>query len=224
MSQKHIIIFSHGFGVQKNSGGLFTDISEMLRASDIESVLFDYNEINHDKKEVLVQSFSDQAKILQKVIDDTVANNPDSIIDILGHSQGSVMVALADLKGIRKVISLSPFFHTDIHKILERYEKFPESEINFTGVSRRTRSDGTTTIIPPEYWSERFATDIYALYNKLALTTDLIIVNAGEDQIIDQCNLSKVFNAYIINIHGNHDFTGEDRKKLLEVVKDIVTK
>ncbi|MDD3284348.1 MAG: hypothetical protein PHZ07_02020 [Patescibacteria group bacterium] len=223
-NQKHIIIFSHGFGVLKDDRGLFTELSKGFLQDKIESVMFDYNEIDYDKKEITVKPFSEQAKILQKVINETVKDNPDSIIDIITHSQGAVMVALAKLEGIRSVIILAPFFYTDIHNIMERYTKNSSNEINFSGTSKRLRSDGTTTIIPASYWTERFATDIYKLYNDLALTTDLTIINAGEDEIMDKRDLSKIFNAKIINIHGNHDFSGESRKNLVSFVEDIIIK
>ena len=222
--KKHIVIFSHGFGVEKDSLGLFTEIAEMLSTYNIESVMFDFNEINREKKEVIVKSFSEQAKMLQSVIDKIYKENSDAIIDIIAHSQGSIMVALANLQGIRQVLSISPFFHTDIQKVIERHKKFPTSEINFNGISRRVRSDGTTSIVPPEYWSERFNTNVYNLYNKLALSKKLTIIHAGEDQIMEEPDLSKIFNAFIINIHGDHDFKGEDRKDLLKVVEEIITK
>jgi hypothetical protein len=219
--KKHIVIFSHGFGVEKDSLGLFTDISEMLSTFNIESVLFDYNEIIRDTREIIVKPFSEQTKILQSVIDKTIIENPDAIIDVIGHSQGSVMVAQAKLNGIRKVISICPFFHTDIHEVIERHKKFPTSQIDFNGISRRVRSDGTVSVVPAQYWSERFSTDVYKLYNNLALNIDLTIIRAGEDQIMNEPDLLKIFNVYIISIHGNHDFKKtEDRKRLLEVLVD----
>lgn len=221
-NQKHIVIFSHGFGVQKDSSGLFTEISEYLSSLGVNSILFDYNIIDHEKKEVTVRSFSEQTKILQSIINQTIKDNPKAIIDVIGHSQGAVMVANASLKGIRKVLIIAPFFHTDIKKVMERYTKFPNSEFNLTGISRRTRSDGTTTVIPSEYWSERFNTDIYNIYNKLALLSDLTIIRAGEDQIMKEPNLLNIFNAFIISVHGDHDFRKEYRKSLLEVIKKIL--
>lgn len=221
--KKHIVIFSHGLGVPKESYGLFTYIAERLSQHNIESILFDYGDRNDETKEVTVKPFSKQTKVLQTVIDDTRKKNPGAIIDIIGHSQGSVMVALANLLGIRKVVSMSPFFHTEIHKLSQRYNKFKDSEVDFTGISKRVRSDGTTTIIPPEYWAERFATDVYKIYNDLALSIDLTIINGGEDTVIDQTQLSKVFNAYIINIHGDHDFKGESREHVAKIVEYILT-
>ncbi len=223
-TKKHIVIFSHGFGVEKDSHGLFTEIAEMLSSFGVESVMFDYNEINRDTKEVTVKPFSEQTEILQSIIDNTRKENPNSVIDIIGHSQGSVMVAKAELRGIRKVISMSPFFHTDIHAVMERHKKFPTSQIDFNGVSRRVRSDGTVSIIPESYWKERFTTDVYELYNNLALNTDLTIIRAGEDEIMEGPDLLKIFNSYVISIHGSHDFKKDARKNLISVIKDVLLK
>jgi len=220
--QKHVVIFSHGFGVGRDSLGLFTEIAEMLSPHGIESVMFDYNEFNPETREVFVKPFSGQAKILQSVIDRTVGENPGAVVDIIAHSQGAVMVALADVRSVRKVVSMSPFFHTDIQKIMERYKKFPASEVDFTGTSRRVRSDGTVTVIPAEYWAERFATDVYDIYNKLALKADLTIIRAGEDKVMEGPDLLKIFNAKIINIHGDHDFSKEYRPNLISVVRSTI--
>ena len=68
IGKQHIVIFSHGFGVLKDSRGLFTELSDMLSNHGIQSVLFDYNEIRLETNEVVVKPFSEQAKILQNVI------------------------------------------------------------------------------------------------------------------------------------------------------------
>ncbi|MFA6422340.1 MAG: alpha/beta hydrolase [Candidatus Buchananbacteria bacterium] len=221
-AKKHIVIFSHGFGVRKDSGGFFTEIEKMLSHEGIKSVMFDYNKINEEKNELTVMSFSEQAEILKSAIKEAQARDRDAAIDIIAHSQGAVMVALADVGKIRKIVLLAPFFHTDIHDVAERYKKFPSSQIDFKGISRRTRSDGSTTIIPKSYWQERFATDVYSLYNNLASNSDLTIINASEDEIMDKINLSRIFNAHILNVHGDHNFSGENRKNLIEVIKNLV--
>ena len=137
--QKHFVIFSHGFGVLKDARGLFTELSAMLSSHGIQSVLFDYdyNEIKHGTKEVITKPFSEQAKVLQCVIDETRTKNPDSTIDIIAHSQGTVMIALAKPHGIRRVISMSPFFHTDIDRVTERYKRFPQSKRRFAACQER---------------------------------------------------------------------------------------
>ncbi len=221
--QKHIVIFSHGFGVEKDALGLFTDISQMLSKHNIESIMFDYNDLHKETKEVHVKPFSEQTKILQKIIDKTCEENPDAIIDMIGHSQGSVMIAKANTQQIRKVVSIAPFFHTEMQAVLERHKKLPGSQINLEGVSKRVRSNGTTTIIPASYWSERFSTDVYKLYNELSSKVELTIINAGEDEIMTGLDLLKVFNTHLLNIHGDHDFKKhEDRIRLIKAIEKIL--
>lgn len=221
-AKKHIVIFSHGFGVRKDASGLFIEIEKMLSHEGIESVMFDYNKINEEKNEFTVMSFSEQAEILKSVIKEVQASEEDAVIDIIAHSQGAVMVALSDVSKIRKIVLLAPFFHTDIDNVVERYKKFPSSQIDFNGISRRTRSDGSTTIIPKSYWQERFTTDVYGVYNNLALKSDLTIINASEDEVMDKINLSRISNANILNVHGDHNFSGDNRKSLIEVIKNLV--
>lgn len=60
----HIVIFSHGFGVGKDDRGLFTDIADSLK--NVKSVMFDYNDIDDEKKQMTVSPFSEQVKRLQK--------------------------------------------------------------------------------------------------------------------------------------------------------------
>jgi hypothetical protein len=222
-NSKHIIIFSHGFGNKKDSRGLFTFLSEQLSQNNIESILFDYNEINDETNEIFVKSFSEQAKILKEVFEKVKKENPDAIIDIITHSQGSMPVSLANLKNIRKVILLAPFFHTEIKEIVKKHKENPSNIIDFDKISKRFRSDGSITIIPPKYWSERFNTDIYELYNNLALKTDLVIIRGNKDEIMPKIKLDKISNINIINIHANHDFNiSNSREKLLSLIRKII--
>ena len=66
MTPNHFIIFSHGFGVQKDSRGLFPEITQTLK--DITPIFFDYNLIDQSKNEMRIQEFSKQIEILGNVI------------------------------------------------------------------------------------------------------------------------------------------------------------
>lgn len=217
--KKHIVIFSHGFGVKKDSRGFFTDISSSLK--DIETVMFNYNEIDKEKKEIRVKQFSKQVVILKDIIENTKSSNPDSVIDIVCHSQGSIIAALAKPFGIRKIILIAPSFDKDIDRMLNIFKSRPGTVINMDGISKLDRADGSTTIIPPEYWTER--KDIpnpVDLYNELAKQTALIIINANQDEVLGEVDSSKLENTEVINIDGDHNFKNEYRKKLLEILED----
>ncbi len=51
-TQKHIIIFSHGFGVRKDDLGMLDDIASVF--TEAESILFDYFMINDNQKTLTV--------------------------------------------------------------------------------------------------------------------------------------------------------------------------
>jgi ACT domain-containing protein len=219
---KTIVIFSHGLGLRKDAGWLFTDISAELETVGIQSVLFDYNEYNEDTKELFAISFSDQAKKLQNVIDATYQDNPDAKLIIIGHSQGCIIPALCDLTHISAILILSPFFHTDMKDVLERYSKLTWNILNLTGNSLRKRSDWSTTIIPAEYRKERFATDVVTLYNELAVKRELYIIYALQDAIMEFTEHNRIKNAYMINIDGDHDFKKPFRSVLIKIILHIL--
>lgn len=217
MSQKnHIVIYSHGFGVKKDDRGLLTDIANSLKS--VESILFDYNDIDEEKNQLTAKPFSEQVEILKKNIADARENNPNAIIDIICHSQGAVIVALAKPAGIRKIIFIAPPFSAGIEKMVRRFNSRPGTEINMRGISKITRSDGSLTIVPAQYFAERAEVNPKELYKNLSELTELIIINAKQDEVLDENNISDLGKAEIIDIDGNHGFSGDSRKKLLEII------
>lgn len=145
------------------------------------------------------------------------AANPDAIIDIICHSQGSVVAALAKLVGVRKIIFTAPSFTSDVTKMVKNFESRPGTKINITGMSELARADGSITLVPAEYWAEKDI-KIMELYQQLAQLTELIIINAKQDNILGTSDFSSLKNVEIINLDGKHNFSGKDRKKLLEVI------
>ena len=216
--KKHIVIFSHEFGVKKDSRGLFTDIIKVLE--NTKPVIFDYNEVNEDKKTITVRKFSEQVSILKDIVDKEKSSNSNSIIDIVCHSQGSIIVALAKPISIRKIILIAPSFDTNIDRMLNIFKSRPETEINIKGISKLSRRDGSFTIVPPEYWVERASVEPIDLYNQLSKSTELIIINANQDEVLGEVNFTNLNKGIeIIKINGDHNFNGEYRSKLLEMLK-----
>lgn len=221
MSQdNHIIICSHGFGVKKDDRGLFPDVADFLK--NTETIMFDYNDIDEEKNQITVKAFSEQAEILRRTLADIGASRSNAVVDIICHSQGAVIAALAKPVNIRKIIFIAPPFSSDIERMMNIFKSRPGTEINLDGISKLSRQDGSTTLIPPEYWIERENTNIIELYKQLAKTTELIIINANQDDILGENTYSDVDNAETINLDGDHGFHGKDRKRLLEIIADKV--
>lgn len=180
---------------------------------------FNYNRFDDKTKELFALPFSEQAKVLQKEIDNLAKDERIKNIIILGHSQGSFIPTLCtDLSKVSKVIGASPFFQTNIKDLEKRYTKLSGNELDFDNITRRRRTDGSITVIPPEYWVERFKTDVVTLYNSLAKDTQLTLIYATNDSVMDFTNLRGIKNTRIINIDGDHDFSNEYREDLLKTI------
>ncbi len=206
-------------GLRKDNRGLFTEISHVLDNSDVEMITFDYCDFNSETSELSVFPFSANAKRLQTQIDLVLARKPDANIIIIGQSQGCIIPTLCDLSHVSQVIAISPFFHTNIQETISRYKSNFKSEINLGDITKRIRSDGTTTIIPPEYWQERFETDVVNLYNEIALKTRLTLICPLQDEIMKYTELKEIKYARIINSDGDHDFSKQYRQEIIDIVK-----
>jgi len=217
MSSTHII-FSHGFGVRADNRGLFTELSEILSGLGITTQMFDYNQYDETTKELHAIPFSQQAQLLQSQIAQARHAHPEARLVIIGQSQGSIIPALCDLSEIDTVIGVSPFFHTSMEAIMARYTKDPSNVLSLTETSRRKRSDGSTTVIPPEYWKERFGTDMIALYNDMAQRTHVTLIYPLQDELMTFEDFERIKGARIINLDGKHDFTKPHRQTLFQSI------
>lgn len=219
---KHIIIFSHGFGVRKDARGLFPDIISGF--SDIESVMFDYNEIHEADNAIFVRPLSVQADMLRDILSEVRKRNPESVIDIVCHSRGAVVAALARPNAIRKIVFIAPPFDMDYERAIAYFKARTDTHIDMKGISRLIRRDGSVTFVPAEYWSERNNIDPIGLYNELALRTELIIVRAGQDEIVRSENQTKLSEEIkIIELPGDHNFIGETRTSLARFISECVS-
>ena len=189
---------------------------------NVEPVIFDYNEIDEEANRLTVRPFSGQVDILKKVLEKVKMDNPGAVIDMVCHSQGAIIAALARPAGIRKVIFLAPPFNNNLDRMIAGFRSRPETKIDFQGVSRLARSDGSITIVPPEYWAEKEKINVPDLYDELSKQTELIIINANQDGILENGDSLDLRNVEILNIDGDHNFTGKNRERLLEIVAEKI--
>ena len=204
----HVIIYSHGFGVRKTDRGLFTAIARVL--PDAQSVMFDYNPVNEASNTITVKPLREQALKLRKIINATRTEYPGAVIDLVCHSQGCVVAGLVKPRGIRKVIMLTP--PTDISEAttVERYRPQKDIVVDVTVRTRVPRSDGSTTVIHPEYWQSLAGINPVKLYNRLARFTGLRIINARQDEVLGEVDVEGINPGIsLITLDGNHNFDDE---------------
>jgi pimeloyl-ACP methyl ester carboxylesterase len=221
--KKHFVVFSHGFGVRFDNRGMFTDIVDAL-GDDLEPVLFDYNDYDVEKNELTVHTFSKQSNILRKKVDAIRKEYPDAIIDLVAHSQGCTITALPAISGIRRVILISPPIEVSTLNTIERVKSRPGAHIDLEGVSKLPRTDGSVTVVPAAYWTERVHTNPKPLYKKLARDVEMTVIRAKSDQIVGTAPFDYLDDetAHIVNLPGDHDFSGDDRVELVQTVVHLL--
>jgi hypothetical protein len=218
MNPRQIVIYSHGFGVRKDDRGLFADIAAGL--PKVEHVMFDYNQVNDRTDDLTVVPLNEQAEKLRQVIEKTHTDNPDAIIGLICHSQGCVVTAMSQPQGIHKTIFLAPPDHfVSIDQKIKKMSERPGAKIHEDGSMSYPRRDDSTTIIPKSYWDSRRSVDTMSLYHELAQQTELIVIQADQDEVIDTTDFSSLTEARIIHMNTGHDFESKSRAELLIVIK-----
>ena len=171
---KHIIVYSHGFGVRKDDRGLFTDIANAV--PEAEHVMFDYNQIDQQTNTLTVSPLQRQVQKLKEHLDGV---DKDAVIDLVAHSQGCVVAALTKPQNVRQILCLAPPDNADTERLLNFFGSRDGSVVDLDGQSRIPRRDGSTTIIPAAYWQSLKGLDVIRLYNRLP---DLAKVKFPEPQ------------------------------------------
>lgn len=215
----HIVIFSHGFGVRKEDRGLFTAISKALPG--VESVLFNYNPINEKSNTLTAKPLGEQARKLRKVINTARAEHPGAVIDLVCHSQGCVVAGILKPRGIRKVIMLTPPDDVSEATLVKQLSTQREAPIDTATRTRLLRTDGSTTVIHPEYWQSLAGIEPVRLYNRLAKFTALRIINAKQDDVLGTVNFEGLDPGIsLVALEGGHNFEGEEpRQRLLYILQ-----
>lgn len=219
----HVIVFSHGFGVRKEDRGLFTAIAKAL--PDSKSILFDYNPINEESNTLTAKPLNEQALKLRKVINGVRAEYPGAIIDLVCHSQGCVVAGLVKPRGIRKIILLTPPDDISQETVVRQHAARTGMEIDVTARTRLARSDGSTTVIHPEYWQSLAGINPVKLYNNLAKFTALRILNARHDEVLGKVKFDGIDPSIsFVTLDGNHNFDDEEsRKRILYILQKELT-
>jgi triacylglycerol esterase/lipase EstA (alpha/beta hydrolase family) len=218
---EHIIVFSHGFGVRADDRGLFADIASAL--PEARTVTFDYNQFDEASDTLTVAPLDDQTKQLQQILSDVKAEHPKATIDLIAHSQGCVTVGLAKSTGIRRAIFIAPPATLNRDRMVAVFGARPGTSFNFEGTSRLTRADGSTTLVPPQYWPSITGLDPLDLYQKFARHTQLTFIIADQDEIIGTNDYSRLQDKVKFkHIEADHNFTGSARNKLTSVIRSAL--
>ncbi len=215
----HIVIYSHGFGARKTARGLFTEIAAALPHTH--SVMFDYDPFHEESNTITVKPLQEQAFKLRKVLNATRTEYPDAAIDIVAHSQGCVVVGLLKPRDIRKVIMITPPDTMDEASIVKQLSSRKGVDIDVATKTHLARTDGSTTVIHPEYWQSLARIKPVKLFNNLARFTKLRILAAKQDEVLGEITFKGIDSTVsLVKLEGNHNFDDiDDRKRLLYILQ-----
>lgn len=215
----NIVIYSHGFGVRRTDRGLFTAIANALPHA--QSIMFDYNPIHEASNTLTVKPLHEQALKLRKVINTARAEYPDAVLNLVCHSQGCVVAGLVKPRGINKIIMITPPTDMTVATVAKQLGARQETPIDTATRTRLSRSDGSTTVVHPDYWQSLAGVNAIKLYNRLSRFTQLRIINAKQDDVLDTVNFEGIDPAIsLVSLEGNHNFDDEEaRNRLLWILK-----
>ncbi len=214
------ILFVHGFGVMKDSRGMFTELADDFSAHGVEPVLIDLNEKTNEG-DIYVNTLSEQTRILTETYERECRDG--STVDIIGHSQGCVVIARAHMPTIRTTLFLAPPIENDPEKTINYFSRNPESIVAMNNVSRFARRDGTSTFVPAEYWEDRAQIDYEEAYRSYVASHETVVVVAGNDEVISNERINSVFDsAKTVTLSADHNFTGTARQELRSLVLNIL--
>lgn len=220
---KSVVLFSHGFGVRKDNRGLFTDIATAL-GDEYFPIMFDYGEFSEINNTLTVPPSGKQVEKFNQILAEARKSYPNVPVRIVCHSRGSVVVALAKPEGINKIIMLAPPFDSSSERTIKYFSNRAGSKINRDGISRIARRDGSTTIVPAEYWRELDKSEPIPLYNELVKQTSLSIVIADQDEVVGEGNSSGLStDVKIYHVNSGHDFTEDARSEVVNIVKKEIS-
>ena len=221
---RRLVIFSHGFGVKRDSWGMFNEIGDTLKDGSL-VVRFDYNRISIEENATHVLPCSMQSQMLAQVIDHFNSLFSPTSKTIIAHSMGCVVTGLLQPNKIEKILLLAPPITSPYQRLKDYFSKRHGSRIDETQESVIERSDGSWTYIPPEFWPEIQATSPYELYKHLMTKTDLYAIRPLQDQVItseDYSGLKQLLKGSYREIEGSHDFHPPHRQKLLDTIQKIL--
>lgn len=221
---EHIILYSHGFAVDKTDRGLFTAIANAI--PEAEHLMFEYD--TKDKAgNTVAESFASRKDKLLIKYRELRQKHPNATIDLICHSQGCLVAALAKLKGVRKTILLTPpVYLKDNNEERKRQLAKPAVHELPDGTLAVKRRDGSTTFIKQNYWdSFNMVVNSEALYDALSRVTELVAIRATADEVLGANSCDGLVNsAKVINVEGNHSFDDDARPRIAKAVRELIMK
>ena len=219
----NMVVFSHGFGVRRDSRGMFTDLVRSL-PDGFGYVLFDYDDVVGEGT-LRATYATAQVDRLKQVMAWAKAQPGVERIGLVAHSRGCIIAALASITSLSAVILLAPPL-VDGHA--RRYFTTKPGTVRKGDDWYVPRSDGTTTIISEGVFQEFEDVQREEVVLSYVAKQPACLIVAGADKILDDQDYASFEhnpNVSLAAIPGaSHDFDGASRQELIRLVNNYLQK
>lgn len=215
----HMVVFSHGFGVERTARGMFSDIVTAL-PENYGYVLFDYYAVTGTT--VNISTFEDQQRMLLTIIAWLSEQASVTDISLVAHSMGCIVAALAQAPEVKHAVMLAPPLTVN-----DRTREYFTQKL---GVEQRgdlwviPRRDGTTTIIPNAVFDELSGLEADKLLLDYAAVQPFALLLPTHDEVLGDTDyndlaLDENITAQTID-DADHNFTGTSRPVMVQTTVD----
>lgn len=214
---------AHGFGVDRTSNGLFTDVAAVLPEHTPKMMSF-YKKHDDGSNDLDMMIHAEQADLLLKQMQKVEGERI-----VLAHSMGNIALASVVLSGevaVDRVIMLAPaldenkYGENGLMENIRRIGGTPDPD----GVSVLPRGDGRASIfLPPSYFDIK-ELDLPAIYQRVAAEVPTIIVRALHDKFVDPSIVATIDGAHHIVLDSDHNFSGSSRAELIAALNKELTR
>jgi hypothetical protein len=215
-----VIVFSHGFGLQRDNRGKYTELGNRIKDRCI-VIRFDYNKIIDDKS-LLVPSLDVQVDKLGKVLEFVKEKFSSSRVNAVGHSMGCSVVGSLSPNKINKAILSAPVVKASGVDFIKNFSHRFEKDGGTNGYIKMKRSDGSYTYLENDFISSLENNKPIEDYLELGKKSILTIILPTKDKQIEYNSILKEKSFNIIKIKADHDFSGRTRKKWIKLIVDLL--
>ncbi len=216
---KEVVVFSHGFGVGRDSRGMFIDIEQELMP-DYLCVRFDYSQVL-ENGDTIIGSYEVMQKTIATVVEHVQAHYKPLTVHLIAHSLGGLVASSVFSQFDGYKILLAPSITPVSQRLQEYFTQKPGTLIEANGDIIAERSDSARTHIAASFFTELqsyIPLDQYA-----QVTGDLYVLQAKQDTVIEnRPELIKELDRVIFSeIDGDHNFEEKARAQLVQYIRDI---
>lgn len=228
-SSDTILIFSHGFGVKSDSRGMFNLLVERYQERFL-TVRFHYVVVDDITQDIFAISYSEQVEKLLHVVSKVQKKYGKKKIILISHSQGcgvSCKYIVEQNAKLAKHIMLAPPPTKNVaERTREKFGKRKGAVLNESGMSIYPRTDGSQTVIPPNFWAEAEAMKPLEWYRKTAEMVPTVVIWGTQDTTIQQENYSEIKVLPVkrlVELPNGHEFMEDNMQGVIKVLDEELT-